>query len=291
MIKLARKRQALKDLVAIGAMPRQNADRIMEAERDTTGVRLEARRSEDGTSGEILLYDVVDSWGGFWGVSAVEFREALDSLGDVEELVVRINSPGGEVSEGNAMHNALVDHPARVRVVVDGMAASIASIVAMAGDHIEMNRGAEMMIHNSWMVTVGDTAVLAKDSNLLGRLDRVAADIYAARAGGTREEWLAAMAEETWYLGQEAVDAGLADSAAPLKTKNDDGGPSSLWDRSLFNKIDTGADAGGEDPTDDAPEDPGDAAATAAATGERQRALQVVTRARLAAAGVPIGQT
>ena len=285
MIAMLRKRQALKELVESAAMPRKNADKIREAER-RQGVRMEVQA--DGN--EILLYDVIDSWGGWWGVSASEFREALAELGEAEEITLHLNSPGGEVTEGMAIHNMLVDHPANVTVIVDGMAASIASIVAMAGDDIRMNRGAEMMIHKAWMVTVGDSDFHVKSGDLLDRTDRQMAAIYAARAGGDIDQWLEAMGEESWYLGAEAVEAGLADSSAPLKTKNDDSSPSALWDRSLFNS-DASETAGGE-PTDDvgAPEDSDQAGATAPDVEERQRALQVVTQAQLAAAGVPVGR-
>ena len=281
MIALFEKRAALKQLVESGAMSRKMAEKVMEAE---AGDKMQMGVSDSGDGhAELVLYDVIDSWGGWFGTSAVEVRQALAGAGDLDRLTVRLNSPGGEVSEGMTIHNMLADHPADVEIVVDGMAASIASIIAMAGDKIVMNRGAEMMIHKSWMVTIGDADFMVKQADMLARNDRQMAAIYAARAGGDSEQWLEAMAEETWYFGAEAVEAGLADESAPLKTKNDSGSASAqLWDRALFAKTAPG-DAG-DDSTDDAPEDSGDAAATAAATEERQRASRVVTTALVSAA-------
>lgn len=160
----------------------------------------------------IRLYDVIDSWGGYWGVSAGEFNEALDTLGqDVSEIRLHINSIGGEVFEGIAMLNALRAHPARVTVVVDALAASAASFVALAGDEIVMAPYSQLMIHDAWGGCVGNAEDMRETAGRLDGLSANMASMYADRAGGTVEQWRAAMRAETWFSAEEAVEAGLAD--------------------------------------------------------------------------------
>lgn len=185
-------------------------------------LKASVQSSSDGQVATVRLYDPIDSWGGDWGVSAKEFTALLDELADVEEIRLRINSPGGEVFEGIAILNALRAHPARVVTTVDGLAASAASFVAMAGDEVVMGRNTEMMIHDAWGICIGN----AEDMRDLGRrLDHISdniASIYAGRAGGTTAQWRKAMLAETWYSAEEAVDAGLADrvDAAAEKAEN-----------------------------------------------------------------------
>lgn len=160
----------------------------------------------------IRLYDVIDSWGGEWGVSAVEFAAALDGLpADTSEIRLHLNSPGGEVFEGVAIHSLLRQHPASVTVVVDALAASAASFIAMAGDRIVMTPYAQMMIHDAWGYASGNAAVMRDIADRLDHLSDTSAAMYAARAGGTVADWRTAMIAETWYSADEAVAAGLAD--------------------------------------------------------------------------------
>ena len=110
----------------------------------------------DDTTATLRLYDPIDSWGGDWGVSAKEFAAALDALPvGVERIVVQINSPGGEVWEGLAITNQLRRHPATVTAVVDGIAASAASFIAVGGaDRVVMGRNAQLMIHDAGVACV-----------------------------------------------------------------------------------------------------------------------------------------
>lgn len=165
--------------------------------------------TEDGVA-VMRLYDPIDSWGGEWGVSAKEFVAALGDV-DASEIRLHINSPGGEVYEAIAVLNALRAHPARVVAIVDGIAASAASFVAAGADELIMARNAELMIHDAWGICIGNAADMR---DLASRLDHVSdniASIYADKAGGTVEDWRAAMLAETWYSADEAVAAGLAD--------------------------------------------------------------------------------
>ncbi|MFJ6667421.1 head maturation protease, ClpP-related [Streptomyces sp. NPDC091383] len=158
---------------------------------------------------EVMLYDEI---GGWFGATADEFIADLRGV-TAPNLRVRVNSPGGSVFEGVAIANALRSHPANVTVQVDGIAASIASVIAMAGDRIEMAPNTMMMIHDASGLCMGNAADMAEMGELLDLISDNIADAYAARAGGTRAEWRARMQAETWYLPDDAVTAGLADQA------------------------------------------------------------------------------
>ncbi len=157
---------------------------------------------------EVLIYDQIDSW---FGVSAEQLARDIFALDGNRELTVRINSPGGNVYDGVAILNALRSHPGKVTCVVDGLAASAASVIAMGGDEIVMNRNSELMVHNGHAIAMGGAEDMRKMADRLEQVDANLASIYAERAGGTPQEWRAVMAAETWYSAEEAVAAGLAD--------------------------------------------------------------------------------
>jgi ATP-dependent protease ClpP protease subunit len=157
----------------------------------------------------IYLYEEI----GYWGVTAQDFVRDLMGL-RVSNIIVHINSPGGDVFDGLAIFHALRDHPANVEVRVDGLAASAASFIAMAGDTVVCQRNAQMMIHDASGICIGNASDMQEMVDLLDRCSDNIADIYAQRAGGTTAQWRAAMQAETWYTGLEAVAAGLADSTA-----------------------------------------------------------------------------
>lgn len=158
---------------------------------------------------EIMLYGEVGK-GWFDGVSADTFAKELRALGEVDEIDLRINSIGGDVFDGMTIYRRLVDHPARIVTHIDGTAASIASVIAMAGDEILIGEGASMMIHEAWGIGVGNAADLRALAERMQRETQNIADVYASRSGKGRDHWLGLMAEDTWFYGQEAVDAGLA---------------------------------------------------------------------------------
>lgn len=158
-------------------------------------------------SATVRIYDEI----GFWGTRAADFARELADL-DVDTIDLRLNTPGGSVFDGVAIHNTLVDHKAAVHVTVDGVAASIGSVIAMAGDSVTMGRGTRMMIHRPMGLALGNEDDMGDMKALLGELGKDIAGFYAARAGGSVDQWLASMRAETWYSAQEAVDAGLADA-------------------------------------------------------------------------------
>jgi ATP-dependent protease ClpP protease subunit len=166
-------------------------------------------KSEDSV--RIDIYETIgyDPW---WdeGVDSKKFIKDLNEL-TVSTIELHINSPGGFVPDAIAMYNALRDHEAEIVVTVDALAASAASVIAMAGDRVIMNRNAEVMVHDpSWLV-FGNAEDMREAAEFLDRVGANLASIYAARCGGTVAEWRDVMLAETWFSAEEAVKAGLAD--------------------------------------------------------------------------------
>lgn len=169
-----------------------------------TNAKTEA--GQDPVRADIHIYDEI----GYYGVSAKDFASQIAEL-DADELHVFINSPGGAAWDGLAIMNALRRHRATVYVTVDALAASAASVIAMSADHLTMNRGAELMIHDASGMCYGNAADMQAMASTLDKLSDSYADAYAARAGGDRAHWREVMRAETWYTAEEAVLAGLAD--------------------------------------------------------------------------------
>jgi ATP-dependent Clp endopeptidase proteolytic subunit ClpP len=165
--------------------------------------------------GEICLYDEIDA---FFGVGAKQFNQQLQSLGDVKEIALRINSPGGSVWEGMAVLAMLNAHPARIVTRIEGLAASMASVIAMAGDSIEMPENAFMMIHNPADWAAGDAGEMRKTADVLDQVKESLVKIYAARTGRTAEEIAAWMDDETWMDGTTCKERGFATDVLPPVT-------------------------------------------------------------------------
>jgi len=158
---------------------------------------------------QFVLYNDI----GLGGTSAAEVQDWLRENAGARQLEVRINSRGGDAVEGLAIYAALKLHPAHVTVYVDGVAASIASAIAMAGDRIVMGRGTQLMMHEVTAEFAGGPDAMANAARLIGEDAVKIAAVYAARAGGTVPEWRQRMRAETWYSAEQAVLAGLADEA------------------------------------------------------------------------------
>lgn len=157
----------------------------------------------------VYIYDEI----GWFGVTADSFVRELRGV-DAKRITLHLNTPGGDVFDGIAIMTALREHPASVEVRVDGLAASIGSVIAMAGDRIVMARHSTLMIHEPFTLGIGDSEDFRKLSEVLDQIGDTIAGVYSERAGGTVGEWRDRMRAETWYSDRAAVDAGLADEVA-----------------------------------------------------------------------------
>ena len=151
----------------------------------------------------------------FWGegFTAKQFVKDLAAL-DVDAIDLHINSPGGNVFDGQAIFNALRSHPATVTTYIDGLAASIASVVALAGDRVVMASNALFMYHDPFGMVMGDAAEMRQFADVLDKIGDTIADIYVARSTHSPEEVRAGMAAETWLSADEAHAYGFVDEVA-----------------------------------------------------------------------------
>ncbi len=182
------------------------------------GTRVEMKTEGGRKTVEFHLLDaVMPNWMRKYDPSIVTSGSIVEKLAehpDAERIDLFINSPGGDVFEGLAIYNTLKDHPAPVHVTVQGLAASAASYIAMAGDHIQMGQGTFMMIHNAWTWMGGNAQDLRKQATVLDKIDASIASIYAKRAGSDVKAFQAMMRDETWLSAEDAVAKGMADRVA-----------------------------------------------------------------------------
>ncbi|WP_425330226.1 head maturation protease, ClpP-related [Virgibacillus salexigens] len=172
------------------------------------------KMATDENVGEIYIYGDIESYKFIEeDTTATSFKEDLDGLGDVSSINLYINSPGGSVFEGLAIYNMLKRHKAHVNVQVDALAASISSVIAMAGDTIYMPKNSMLMIHNAWTMAVGNSADLRKMADDLDRISQSSMQSYLEKAGDKlSEDKLKEMLDaETWLSADEAKGLGLAD--------------------------------------------------------------------------------
>lgn len=188
---------------------------------------------------EVLVYDEI---GGYWGTCAEDFVRELRNI-TARKITVRVNSPGGSFFDGVTCANALRAHPSNVTVRVEGLCASAASVIAMAGDRIEMAPQTQLMIHDAIGGCYGNAKDMQDMVDVLDRISDSIADAYAARSGGTREEWRERTKAETWYSPEEALAAGLIDEAIPMPRRGEEPAEpmppaepemSNSWDLSVF---------------------------------------------------------
>lgn len=169
------------------------------------------RAAAKGAVGSLYVYDDIggDMFGE--GITAKDVAEAMKALGNASEINIYINSYGGSVFQGLAIFNILRRQPARITTHVDGIAASAASVIAMAGDEIRMAANGFLMIHNAWGIAAGDGDALRRAAKDVDLATESIAQTYASRRNGDIErirEWMAA---ETWFNAEQAVKAGLVD--------------------------------------------------------------------------------
>lgn len=179
---------------------------------------------------EILIYDQIGKdWFSGDGIAAKDFAESLQAIPKDREIVVGINSPGGNVWDGLAIYHQLKARADKVTTRIDGIAASIASVIALAGNKVQMPANALMMIHRAWGMAAGNAADLTKLAADLEKHDAVIASIYSARNKKSTQDNFDAMAAETWFTGSEAHAFGFVDEVTDAKTM------AAAFDPSRFN--------------------------------------------------------
>lgn len=171
----------------------------------------------------ISMYDVIgmDPWTG-QGVTAARVAAALRTIGAEKDVVVNMNSPGGDLFEGLAIYNLLREHKGAVTVKILGLAASAASVIAMAGDTVQISRAGFLMIHNTWVVVMGNQNDLRAVADQLEPFDNAMADIYSSRSGLDMKAIAKMMDAETFINGSSAIDQGFADSLLPSDQVKED---------------------------------------------------------------------
>lgn len=162
-----------------------------------------------GKKAEIVIFDEIGESFFSEGVTAKTVKDQLEGFGDVDTITVRINSPGGAVFDGLAIYNLLAQSPAKIIVEIDGLAASAASVIAMAGDEIRMAENALMMVHAASGFVMGDADDMREQADLLDKITANLIDIYVSRSGKDRKAIAALVSAETWMTAEEALAEGL----------------------------------------------------------------------------------
>jgi ATP-dependent protease ClpP protease subunit len=188
--------------------------------RNTDGAPDGGGGNPDAGTAEIFIYDEI---GGSFGVGVQDFIDELNEI-DAPQIIVRINSPGGLLVDAIAISSALQQHSSTIITRVDGIAASAASVVAIAGDRLEMMPGSQLMIHDVMVDISGNAADLKECINWLNEQSMNVASMYANKAQGDVDEWRALMLAETWMFAEESITSGLAD-ALYVRQKPEDAFP------------------------------------------------------------------
>ncbi|MDP3939690.1 MAG: HK97 family phage prohead protease [Deltaproteobacteria bacterium] len=177
----------------------------------------EVRQAEgDSSVGELYLYDPIASDGSLWAlffddITPKQIKRELDALGDIRRLNVFINSPGGEVFASNAIHNLIRRHKAETWVYIDGLAASGASIVAVAGDHVIAYPNSMGMLHNAWTWAMGEAKDFRKEADTLDEIQKSIIGAYSVKMGLPKDEIARLMNEETWMDSERMLELGFVD--------------------------------------------------------------------------------
>jgi ATP-dependent Clp protease protease subunit len=171
----------------------------------------------NGKRGEIYIYESIGE-GWYGGITAKSFSESMKELGNVTALDIYINSPGGSVFDGIAIFNQIRRFNGERIVHIDGIAASIASVIAMAGDEIRIAGNGMMMIHDPWSMAFGTADEMRKMADSLDKVRDTILDTYTAKTGGKRDEISDLMTAETWLSADEAVEKGFATSKTEEKS-------------------------------------------------------------------------
>lgn len=176
---------------------------------EAAGLRPAALEQGDNV---ITMFDIVgEDWWTGGGITAKRVAAQLRAIGD-RPVEVQINSPGGDMFEGLAIYNVLREHSQQITVKVMGMAASAASVIAMAGDEIQIGAASFIMVHNCWVVSVGNRHDMAETAKWLEPFDTAMRDVYAARTRQNAADIAKWMDDETYMSGSQAIERGFADA-------------------------------------------------------------------------------
>lgn len=190
--------------------------------------RIEAKKDE----ATVYIYDEI----GWFGVEPEQFVKDVNAI-EAKTIHLRINSPGGSVFDGMAIYNTLKQHKSKVVTHIDGLAASISSIIAMAGDEIVAGEGAYLMIHEPWSIAIGSADDFRHEADLLDKVGGTIADIYTQRSGKDRDEILDLMGAETWFTGPEALENGFIDRVEAFEGAAKAKDKAILFDLSVFANV------------------------------------------------------
>lgn len=236
--------------------------------RKASARKFEVVAKADTNEVDIFLYDHIVSsedeaewWG---GVAPESFVKAVYGVDPTHTINLRVNSPGGSVFAARAMEQALRAHKGKVVVHIDGLAASAATFIAMAGDEVVMAKGAMFMIHKAWTGMWGNAEDLRKEAELLDKIDGTLAETYAEKTGKELAEISSWMAAETWFTAQEALDVGFATAIADNEAK------AGLWNLSAYDNAPKLNRTPAQQP-DPAPEPQPEAAMASAEHRDRQQ--------------------
>ncbi|HQB81878.1 MAG TPA: Clp protease ClpP [Candidatus Rifleibacterium sp.] len=196
-------------------------------------LRLKAlvrQKSEVKAQGnELMLYGAI---GSYW--DEIDGKKTVEQISQMKgDITVRVNSPGGDVFDGIAIMNALKAHDGKITVVVEALAASIASVIAIgAADELVISEGAYLMIHNPWTIAIGDAAEFEHTAGVLRQIAGTIADIYARKSGKSKEDMQALMDAETWMDAAASLEIGFAD-----KADGEEQSVASAFDLSVFKNV------------------------------------------------------
>lgn len=191
--------------------------------------RIENKKDE----AHVYLYDEISDW---FGISAEQFVKDLAEITS-KTIHLHVNSPGGSVFDGTAIYNALKQHSAKIISHVDGLAASIASVIIMAGDEVRMGDNAFLMIHEPWSIVLGSAEDLRKEADLLDKVSGTIAKTYMDKTGKDESEIKDLMSEETWFTAEEALEAGFIDFIDKDKPSEKNKSRTVLFDLSAFANV------------------------------------------------------
>lgn len=192
--------------------------------------RIENKTEAEST---VYIYDEISKW---WGIDAEKFIKDFNAIKS-PTIHVRINSPGGAVFDGTSIYNNIKQHKSKVIIHIDGLAASISSIIALAGDEVRMAENAFFMIHEPWSISVGTAEDMRKEADLLDKVGGTIVKTYMKKSDKEEDEIKDMMAAETWMTAQEALDNGFIDEIEEDNDEKKDKSQLIMFDLSFFDNV------------------------------------------------------